>query len=142
METFQNVIRRVQRKARELALEDAGDAGAVAKQEQPRRNDAGAATRSPRASGSRVDVLDAADAYLGWEQDLCSEYSVILNPKSGKEKQSFQCELWDVWLPSWSQAPGADVLLQRRKLSPCGEEQQSSRHEVVPMYGLRMGKIP
>ena len=32
--------------------------------------------------------------------------------------------------------PGARVRrvwLQRRKVSPCGEEQQISRHEVVPM---------
>ena len=39
--------------------------------------------------------------------------------------------------------PGARVRrvwLQRRKVSPCGEEQQSSRHEVVPMLHMPMGK--
>ena len=76
-----------------------------ATQERPRRSDAGAETRSPRASGSRVDVLDTADAYPGWEQDLRSEHSVILNPKTDKKKQSFHCELCDVPLPSWAQVP-------------------------------------
>ena len=124
-----------------VRCEEACDAGVAATLERPRRSDAGAATRSPRASESRVDVLDTEGTYDGWEQDFRSQHSVILKPKSGKEKQSFQCELWDVWLPSWSQAPGAHVLLQRRKLPPCGEEQQSSRHEVAPMYGLQMGKF-
>ena len=32
------------------------------------------------------------------------------------------------------------VWLQRRKVSPCGEEQQSSRHEVVPMLHMPLGK--
>ena len=39
--------------------------------------------------------------------------------------------------------PGARVRrvwLQRRKVSPCGEEQQSSRHEVVPMLHMPLGK--
>ena len=87
-----------------VRCEEACDAGAAATQERPRRSDAGAATRSPEhLPGSRVDVLDTADAYLGWEQDLCSEYSVILNPKNGKKKQSFECKLCEEFLPSWAQ---------------------------------------
>ena len=63
-----------------------------------------AITRSPEhLPGSRVDVLDAADAYDGWEQDLRSQHSVILKPSSASKKLSFECELCGVWLPSWSQ---------------------------------------
>ena len=88
--SFEHVIRRARQEAREPALEEpdvkavrceeACDAGAAATLERPRRSDAGAATRSPRASGSRVDVLDTADTYPGWERDLRSEHSVILHP--------------------------------------------------------------
>ena len=65
-----------------------------------------AITRSPEhLPGSRVDVLDTNGAYPCWEQDLRSEHSVILNPKTDKKKQSFHCELCDVHLPSWAQVP-------------------------------------
>ena len=65
-----------------------------------------AITRSPEhLPGSRVDVLDATDAYPGWEQDLRSEHSIILNLKTTKKKLSFHCELCDVPLPSWAQVP-------------------------------------
>ena len=77
--SFQHIIHRARREAGELALEEsdveavrceeACDAGAAATQERPRRSDAGAATRS-----------------LGWEQDLRSEHSVILIPKTTKKK--------------------------------------------------------
>ena len=114
--SFRHIIRRARREAGEPALEEsdveavrceeACDAGAAATQERPRRSDAGAATRSPRASGSPVDVLDTADTYPGWERDLRSQHSVILNSKSDSGKQSFRCELCDVFLPSWSQVEG------------------------------------
>ena len=94
--SFQHIIHRARREAGELALEEsdveavrceeACDAGADATQERPRRSDAGAATRSPEhLPGSRVDVLDTKDAYPGWERDLRSEHSVILNPKTDKK---------------------------------------------------------
>ena len=94
--SFQHIIRRARREAGEatasesdveaVRCEEACDAGAAATQERPRRSDAGAATRSPEhLPGSRVDVLDTADAYPGWERDLRSEHSVILNPKTDKE---------------------------------------------------------
>ena len=77
--SFQQIIRRAQQEAGVPALEEsdveavgceeACDAGAAATQERPRRSDAGAATRS-----------------LGWEQDLRSEHSVILIPKTTKKK--------------------------------------------------------
>ena len=34
----------------------------------------------------------------------------------------------------------SDAQNWRRKVSPCGEEQQSSRHEVVPMLHMPLGK--
>ena len=77
-----------------------------------------AITRSPEhLPGSRVDVLDAADAYPGWERDLRSQHSVISKPisHSKKNKQSFQCELCDVWLPSWSQVQGHCRGAQHKK---------------------------
>ena len=62
--SFQHIIHRARREAGELALEEsdveavrceeACDAGAAATQERPRRSDAGAATRSPRASGPEL----------------------------------------------------------------------------------------
>ena len=75
-----------------VCCEEACNAGAAATQERPRRSDAGAATRSPEhLPGSRVDVLDTADAYPGWERDLRSEHSVILNPKTDKKKHVYTC---------------------------------------------------
>ena len=115
LESFQQIIRRARQEAGVPALEEsdveavgceeACDAGAAATLERPPRSGAGAATRSPRASGSRVDVLDAADAYPGWERDLRSQHSVISKPisDSKKNKLSFHCELCDVPLPSWAQ---------------------------------------
>ena len=87
------------------AAAEACDAGAAATQERRRRSDAGAATGRPRGSGSRADVLDTEDTFDGWEQDLRSQHSVILKPGSGSKKTSFQCELCEKWLPSWSQVP-------------------------------------
>ena len=126
--SFQHIIHRARREAGELALEESDveavrceevcDAGAAATQERPRRSDAGAATRSPEhLPGSRVDVLDAADAYPGWERDLRSQHSVISKPISDrkKNKQSFQCELCDVWLPSWPQVQGHCRGAQHKK---------------------------
>ena len=114
LKSFQDIIRRPRRgglrsrrpDVEAVRCEEACDAGAAATQQRPRRSDAGAATRSPRASGSRVDVLVAANAYPGWEQDLLNEHSVILNQKTDKKKQSFQCQICNEYLPNWAHVPG------------------------------------
>ena len=81
------------------------------------RSAPGAAAEAVVQSGSRADVLDTEGPYDGWEQDLRSQHSVISKPisDSKKNKQSFQCELCDVWLPSWSQVQGHCRGAQHKK---------------------------
>ena len=93
MESFQNIC------------EEAWDARAAATQQRPRRSDAGSETRSRRASGSRVDVLVAANTYRGWEQDLFNEHGIIFNAKTGNKKHSFHCQICKEHVPKWADVP-------------------------------------
>ena len=144
--SFQHIIHRARREAGELALEEsdveavrceeACDAGAAATQERPRRSDAGAATRSPRASGSRVDVLVAANTYPGWEQDLLNEHGIIFNAKTGNKKHFFHCQICKEHLPIWTDVPTGSGSRKITRAAAAPEEAMRAR----TAYGLPLAK--
>ena len=124
MESFQNIC------------EEAWDARAAATQQRPRRSDAGSATRSPRASGSRVDVLVAANTYPGWEQDLLNEHGIIFNAKIDNKKHFFHCQICKEHLPIWTDVPTGSGSRKITRAAAAPEEAMRAR----TAYGLPLAK--